>query len=73
MDMKYRMFQIADELAYKEHGCGFYDLPKDKQDEVWARAEELWNDEQCDLADRLVDEFKLHGKILWVPKRRMKK
>ena len=72
MDMKDRIFQIADEIAWKEHDCGFYELPENLKNEVWTRAEEQWSDEQADLGDRLLDEFKLHGKVLWVPKRRLK-
>ena len=71
--MKDRIMEIAENISFDEHDSEFYDLPEKLQNEVWKKAEELYADELADLGDRLADEFKIHGKILWVPKRRMKK
>jgi len=41
-DMKYEMFEIAGQLAQKEHGKEFYELSKELQRSIWLRAEEAW-------------------------------
>jgi len=63
-DMKYEIHLIAEEIAEREYGCEFYDLPNDKQTEVWNKAEAEWADRQADRSDRMLDEVESHGIIL---------
>ena len=37
-DLKDRYYERAEELAYERYDCGFYDLPQDKQTEIYEEA-----------------------------------
>jgi len=52
MDYKYRIQQFADQLADEMHGCDFYDLSVQLQDQVHGQAIEMWRDVEMEMVDR---------------------
>ena len=52
-DMKYEMQMIAEDLAETEFLKDYYDLPIDKQIELYGRATAIWMERQLDRADYL--------------------
>ena len=51
MDYKYRIQQFAEQLAEELHGCEFYNLTTQLQDEVYGQAVEMYKDEYTDMID----------------------
>jgi hypothetical protein len=60
-DYKARLQELCEELAQKQYGKGYYELPDRIQASIWAQAEEQWKDEQAEECDRLVDDHKLNN------------
>lgn len=63
-DMKGEIQEIAEDIAWEEYGCDFYNLSEKLQNEVYGRAMEEWNDRQCDRADRMLDWFRTEAQKL---------
>ena len=60
-DMKGEIQEIADDIAWREHDCEFYDLSEKLQLEVYGRAVAIWNDKMADKADRMLDSLRAEG------------
>ena len=58
-DMKDRIAEIAEDLADKRFGKGFYDLTEAEQTKVYADAESDYADEVADECDRLAEQAKM--------------
>lgn len=61
-DYKDWIQEKAEELAQTTFNKGYYELTESQQMQVYKKAEELYWDEQFDIADNLIDEEKLSGK-----------
>jgi len=58
MDYKYRIQQFAEQLADEMHGCDFYDLSVQLQDQVYGQAIEMYKDEYDDMIDMTYERKK---------------
>lgn len=58
-DYKDRIQEIADRIADKEYDKDFYDLPNDKQIEVYQVAMDEYYDNLADLTDLMIDKKRL--------------
>lgn len=50
-DMKWEMFQIAEEIAAEDHNTDFYLLNEVTRASIWQRAEQHWQEQQSSKAD----------------------
>ena len=57
MDYKYEIQKIAEEIAYREHDCEFYELSEELKDKIWRRAEVEFAEHLQDYADNLREEM----------------
>jgi len=57
-DYKYQIQQFADRIAGEMHGCDFYELPAQLQDEVYGQAIEMYKAEYADMIDMAYEKKK---------------
>ena len=57
-DYKYAIQMEAEEIAEREYGKSFYDLPDALQTKVYEQGMDSWRDEQLSRADMLNDREK---------------
>lgn len=58
--LKDDLAECADQIANEMHGCGFYELDEEMQDEVWHQSEEMFKDKYAVSQDYL-KEIKKYG------------
>ena len=56
-DYKYEIQMIAEEVAERDFGHEFYDLPDETQYEIFRGAEEAWAEKAQQEADLLADRL----------------
>jgi hypothetical protein len=57
-DYKYEMQMIAEQVAYDDYGCDFFDLSSETQYNIFRKAEDTWSENMMAEAESLSDRLK---------------
>lgn len=61
MNYKEEIQEYADDLASQKYGKDFYDLTEKQQEEIYAKAQEMYNDDFASQIDSMKEKRKFRG------------